>query len=98
MPPIVPTPPQPAFDPDALDWTDDRWWDNLGPTVVPNLDELVTEDGAPVENIYAEKQYRLLTEPLYSSWTGPGEGRPFLALTNVGWFYASKQPPLVPDA
>jgi hypothetical protein len=70
----------------------------LDPAVIPNLDELVTEDGAPVDNIYIEKQYRLLTEPLYSSWAGPGEGRPFLALTDVGWFHTSGQPPLVPDA
>jgi hypothetical protein len=70
----------------------------LDPADVPNLDDLVTEDGAPVENIYAEKQYRLLTRPLYSSWAGPGEGRPFLALTNVGWFHTVGQPPLVPDA
>jgi len=70
----------------------------LDPAVIPNLDELVTEDGAPVDNIYIEKQYRLLTEPLYSSWAGPGQGRPFLALTDVGWFHTSGQPPLVPDA
>jgi hypothetical protein len=70
----------------------------LDPELEPNLDELVTEDGVPVDNIYVEKQYRLLTEPLYSSWAGPGEGRPFLALANVGWFHTWKQPPLVPDA
>ncbi len=66
--------------------------------VIPNLDDLVIEDGKPVDNIFVEKQQRLLTEPLYSSWAGPGEGRPFLALSNVGVFYAPKQPPLVPDA
>jgi Uma2 family endonuclease len=70
----------------------------LYPEVIPNLDELVIEDGKPVESIFAEKQQRLLTEPLYASWPGPGEGRTFLALANVGLFYASKQPPLVPDA
>jgi Uma2 family endonuclease len=69
----------------------------LDPALIPNLDDLVTEDGAPVDNIYTEKQCRLLTEPLYSSWTGPGEGRSFLALANVGWFHTSGQPPLVPD-
>jgi hypothetical protein len=69
----------------------------LDPAVIPDLDELVTEDGTAVDNIYTEKQYRLLTEPLYSSWTGPGEGRSFLALANVGWFHTYRQPPLVPD-
>jgi hypothetical protein len=69
----------------------------LDPSLIPNLDDLVTEDGAAVDSIYTEKQYRLLTEPLYSSWPGPGDGRPFLALANVGWFHTSGQPPLVPD-
>src|SRR5262249_22199902 len=54
-------------------------------------------DGKPVESIFAEKQLRLLTEPLYTSWPGPGEGRPFLALANVGLFYDLKTPPIVPD-
>jgi Uma2 family endonuclease len=63
----------------------------------PDLDQLITDDGAPVERIFIEKLHRLLTEPLYSSWSGPGEGCHFLALANVGWFYASGQPPLVPD-
>jgi Uma2 family endonuclease len=69
----------------------------LDPAYYPNLDELVTEDDTPANTILAEKQQRLLTEPLYSSWTGPGEGRPYLALANVGWFYALRKPPLVPD-
>jgi hypothetical protein len=50
-----------------------------------------------VDRIYTEKQCRLLTEPLYSSWPGLGEGRTFLALANVGWFHTVGQPPLVPD-
>src|SRR5437870_381497 len=77
---------------------DERLLPELDPAVIPNLDDLVTEDGAPVDSIYAEKQYRLLTEPLYSSWAGPGEGRSFLVLTDVGWFHTVGQPPLVPDA
>src|SRR5262249_20176211 len=51
----------------------------------------------PVDNMYVEKQYRLLTEPLYSSWGGPTEGEGFMALANVGWFYTHKEQPLVPD-
>lgn len=70
----------------------------LPPEVLPDYDAIVTEDGAPVDNIYSEKQQRLLTEPLYSSWPGPGEGRPFIAATNVGVFYGLLLPPIVPDA
>jgi Uma2 family endonuclease len=49
-----------------------------------------------VDNIYAEKQQRLLARPLYASWTAPDQ-KPFLALTNVGYFFAYRQPALVPD-
>jgi hypothetical protein len=63
--------------------------------VRPCLDQIVTEDDTPVDNMLSEKQQRLLTEPLYSSWA---PGRPFLAAANVGLFYAVRRPPLVPDA
>jgi hypothetical protein len=69
----------------------------LDPAMIPRLDELVTEDETPVDSIYTEKQQRLLTEPLYSFPNLLGEGRPFLALANVGWFHTYGQPPLVPD-
>jgi hypothetical protein len=69
----------------------------LDPADIPNLDELVTEDDSPADSIFAEKQQRLLTEPLYSSWTAPVEGGAFLELANVGWFYKWREPPLVPD-
>jgi Uma2 family endonuclease len=65
--------------------------------VVPNYDQIEIEDGKPVDNIFVEKQLRLLTEALYSSWAGPGEGRPFQVFANVGLFYAAKKPPLSPD-
>jgi hypothetical protein len=68
-----------------------------GPEEVPDLDRLVIDDGAPVDNIFSEKQMRLLTEPLYSSWAGPEPGREFLALADVGLFYTDTDPPLVPD-
>jgi Uma2 family endonuclease len=64
--------------------------------VIPDTSLLVTEDGKPVDNLYVEKQYRLLTEPLWASWTAP-EGKPFRVLANVGLFFKSKEPPLVPD-
>jgi Uma2 family endonuclease len=69
-------------------------------TIVQNL---VTEDDEPVENIYSEKQARLATEPLYSSWQpqktedAPEEKRKFLAAANVGIFFSVHRPPLVPD-
>jgi len=69
----------------------------LPPELIPSVERLVTEDGKPVDNIYAEKQQRLLTAPLYASWAGPGDNRPFVAMSNVGMFFAVDQPPLVPD-
>ena len=63
----------------------------------PALDSLVTEDDEPVDNIFSEKQQRLLTNSLYNSWQGPQLGRTFLTLANVGLFYAPHKPPLVPD-
>ena len=69
----------------------------LAPELHPNIDHIVTEDDRPVDNIFSEKQQRLLTEPLYSSWTR-GHDRPtFVALSNVGLFFAVHQPPWVPD-
>ncbi len=64
---------------------------------MPDTSLLVTQDDTPVDSIYVEKLQCLLVEPLYSSWEAP-EGRPFLALANVGLFFAYKEPPLVPDA
>lgn len=67
----------------------------LTPEELPNVENIVIEDGEPVDNIFVEKQYRLLTEPLYSSWISQkGE---FLALANVGLFYQSNSPGLAPD-
>jgi len=63
----------------------------------PDIHHLLTEDDTPVDNLPSEKQQRLLTEPLYSAWAGPGDGRPFLAAANVGMFYQARNPPIVPD-
>jgi hypothetical protein len=41
--------------------------------ITPAIQQLITEDDTPVDNLPSEKQQRLLTAPLYSSWTGPGE-------------------------
>ena len=43
----------------------------LSPEDIPNVEELVIEDGKPVDNLFVEKQNHLLAEPLYSSWTSP---------------------------
>jgi Uma2 family endonuclease len=68
----------------------------------PDITGIVTEDDTPVDNMGSEKHQRLLTESLYSSWTGPppgedGKPRPFLAAANVGVFPSVGEQPLVPD-
>lgn len=70
----------------------------LSPEEWPSFDHFVTEDDTPVDNVYSEKQQRLLVEPLYTSWPGPGNERPFLAMANVGLFYGLNFPSIVPDA
>ncbi len=63
----------------------------------PVVDHLVTEDDTSVDGVFSEKQMRLLTEPLYSSWTCPAGRQSFVAMANVGLFFAVDRPPLVPD-
>lgn len=70
----------------------------LDPRLWPDLSDVETEDDEPVDSWLAEKEQRLLTEPLYGSWEGPGDGRPFVAMANVGLFYRGYHPPVVPDA
>jgi hypothetical protein len=68
-----------------------------------DISHIEIEDGEPVDNVYSEKQMRLLTEPLYASWAGPPTTpdqhapRKFLALANVGVFPLLHGRPLVPD-
>jgi len=62
-----------------------------------DIQHLITEDETLVDNLPSEKQQRLLTEPLYSAWSGPGEGRTFLAAANVGIFAQVRNPAIVPD-
>jgi Uma2 family endonuclease len=64
---------------------------------IADIQHLITEDETPVDNLPSEKQQRLLTEPLYSAWSGPGEGRTFLAAANVGIFAQVRNPAIVPD-
>jgi Putative restriction endonuclease len=67
------------------------------PEDYPSVEHLILDDGKPVDNVFIEKLMRLMTESLYSSWTGPGGGRPFLVFSDVGLFYEPKQTPLSPD-
>ena len=65
---------------------------------VVDVSHLVTEDDTPVDNILSERQMDLLIDSIYASWSGPGEGVPFVALANVAFYFALHQQPLVPDA
>jgi hypothetical protein len=63
-------------------------------------DHLITEDDTPVDNWIAEAMYRLMVEPLYTSWEGPvGHGGKFIAAANVGVFAddSTPLPPVCPD-
>lgn len=70
--------------------------ENCWEEYAPDISDLTTEDDGP-KNIFLDKQQRLLTEPLYSSWEGPGAGRSFVALANVGLFAVARNPAIVPD-
>lgn len=60
----------------------------------PDVSHLITEDDAPVDSLFSEKQMRLLTSALYHSWR---PGRPFVAMANVGLFSKAENPAVVPD-
>jgi Uma2 family endonuclease len=60
----------------------------------PDVSNIVIEDGKPVDSWISEKQQRLLTAVLYSSFETT---IPFLVTANVGLFYAINKPPLVTD-
>ncbi|MCP4349968.1 MAG: Uma2 family endonuclease [Desulfobacterales bacterium] len=60
----------------------------------PDISGIVTEDDTPVDNLFSEKQQRLLTDSLNSSWK---PGRYFLSAADVGIFYDPDEPPIVPD-
>lgn len=59
-----------------------------------DISHLIHEDGKPVESPLQEKQMRLLTEPLYTSWK---PDFPFVAMADVGLYYALHAEALVPD-
>lgn len=61
-----------------------------------DYEKIITEDDTPVDNLYSERQHRLLTDALHVSWKAPDE-QPHLAATDVGLFYQVGEPPIVPD-
>ena len=65
--------------------------------VGPDISHLITEDDTPVDNIFSERQMALLRTSLYDSWPGPGDGRTYVAMANVGIFTMAEQTVLVPD-
>jgi Uma2 family endonuclease len=69
----------------------------LPPELRPNIDHIVTEDNEPMDNVFSEKQQRLLIRSLHASWPGPAPNVPFVAMANVGMFFQLYQPPIVPD-
>jgi len=62
-----------------------------------DISHLVTEDDTPVDNLFSEKQQRLLTEPLYTNWRGGARARNFLVAANVGLFPDIGGNSVVPD-
>jgi len=66
------------------------------PEAIPNVENLVTEDDTPLDNILSEKQSRILIDALRNSWPGL-EGKPYVAMMNIGLFFTPHQDPLVPD-
>ena len=62
-----------------------------------HLEQIITEDDTPVDNIPSSKQQRLLVESLYSSWAGPKKTRKFLVDANIGIFYDPDESAIVPD-
>jgi Uma2 family endonuclease len=59
-----------------------------------DYDSFVTEDDEPVDNVYSERQQRLLTDVLYTSWK---YDRPYMACANVGIYENPPKYPIVPD-
>ncbi len=71
---------------------------DLSPITELDLSHIQVDDGEPVDNIFSERQMRLLTESLYTSWRDEdGNRRTFAAFANVGLFYGLHEPPVVPD-
>lgn len=61
------------------------------------MESLPTEDDQPVDNLFSEKQQRLLADALYTSWSHSQFGKRFLVAANVGVFFEGRPTSLVPD-
>ncbi|MEW6276989.1 MAG: Uma2 family endonuclease, partial [Candidatus Eremiobacterota bacterium] len=59
----------------------------------PDTSKLVTEDDRPVDNMYSERNQKLLGDCLEASYR---PGVPFVGLSDVGIFYVEGDP-IVPD-
>lgn len=68
--------------------------DDLEVVTHVDVSHLVTEDDTPVDNLFSELQMRMLPHILNTSWK---PGVPFIALANVGLYFAVNGKPLVPD-
>ncbi len=68
-----------------------------GPEHEIDYESLVTEEHKPVDRILFDKLFRLLSRALYASWPGPEDGRSYIVLVDVGWFYQRGTPAVVPD-
>jgi len=64
------------------------------PVEEPDVEHLVTEDDTPVDNPFSERQQKLLSDCLETSYTREG---PFVSLVNVGLYSSPEVEPLVPD-
>ena len=63
--------------------------DNPG-TLIPDDTWLITEDGVPVDSAITEKESRLLTEPLYTNWSGLDGKDNFMAMSDIGLFFSPR--------
>jgi Uma2 family endonuclease len=70
----------------------------IPPEAMPRVNDLITEDDTPVDNIFSAKQQRLLVEPLYTTWQGGTAKQSFIADANVGLFAFDQNPAVVPDS
>ena len=66
----------------------------IEPVEEPDVEHLVTEDDTPVDNPFSERQQKLLSDCLETSYTREG---PFVAMVNVGLYSSPEVEPLVPD-
>ena len=54
--------------------------DDLTPPI-PDISHIETEDDTPVDNLFSEKEMRLLADILVNGWRGPADRRPFVAVS-----------------